>query len=572
MKESSSIPDTFKTVEVTQQDNRLYEDNDESNKRLRELGYQVEFRREMSFFGVLGMSFCAIGILTGMSSAFQTGLFSGGPLAELHLEICSLFMLFIALSLAEICIIVIRCQVITHNSPTMGGLYFWVCKMKPDAPALGCKTIFLSNSILCTGWIYTIAMVLTGTSGNLSVALYIASLVEIGQQTTLKRVEIAAIAWGVNIASGVLNTVGTKAIGRMSSFNMWWTVGGTLILVITLLVKAPEKRRGRVSSFQNSGAFVFTDYENFTGWQSKGFVVLLGFLQAVYTLEGCETAAQVAEEARRAEFLAPVAVVGSIIGSWVVGLAYMLALLFSVQSIPSVQSTSYAIPIAQLYFGAVGRRLTLMCLTIITLAQFMAAATAFTASSRLFYALARDEAFPMKRHFMSLNRFQAPFVGIWLSVAVGCLISCAYIGSVIAFNAILSSAAISVMLGYLQPIIIRNGGTWPLSSWTMVVVDQPNQLIGMHELLSSSNVCLQFVPFVPTNHIFICVLFILPTASPVTQLNMNYSVVSIGGIILIVGFTWALWGRRHFNGPLHTNPGFGALSKAPPSEPKISTV
>ena len=30
--------------------------------------------------GVLGISFCAIGILTGMSSAFQTGLFSGGPL------------------------------------------------------------------------------------------------------------------------------------------------------------------------------------------------------------------------------------------------------------------------------------------------------------------------------------------------------------------------------------------------------------------------------------------------------------------------------------------------------------
>lgn len=53
---------------------------DESNKRLRELGYKSEFRRDMSLFGVLGISFCAIGILTGMSSAFQTGLFSGGPL------------------------------------------------------------------------------------------------------------------------------------------------------------------------------------------------------------------------------------------------------------------------------------------------------------------------------------------------------------------------------------------------------------------------------------------------------------------------------------------------------------
>ncbi len=52
----------------------------ESDQRLQELGYKSEFRRDMSLFGVLGISFCAIGILTGMSSAFQTGLFSGGPL------------------------------------------------------------------------------------------------------------------------------------------------------------------------------------------------------------------------------------------------------------------------------------------------------------------------------------------------------------------------------------------------------------------------------------------------------------------------------------------------------------
>ena len=51
-----------------------------SDQRLRDLGYRSEFRRDMSLFGVLGISFCAIGILTGMSSAFQTGLISGGPL------------------------------------------------------------------------------------------------------------------------------------------------------------------------------------------------------------------------------------------------------------------------------------------------------------------------------------------------------------------------------------------------------------------------------------------------------------------------------------------------------------
>jgi hypothetical protein len=51
-----------------------------SDQRLLDLGYRPEFRREMSLFGVLGISFCSIGILNGMSSALQTGLFSGGPL------------------------------------------------------------------------------------------------------------------------------------------------------------------------------------------------------------------------------------------------------------------------------------------------------------------------------------------------------------------------------------------------------------------------------------------------------------------------------------------------------------
>ncbi|GJE93136.1 amino acid transporter [Phanerochaete sordida] len=467
-----------------------------SERRLNELGYKSEFRRDMSLFGVLGISFCAIGILTGMSSAFQTGLFSGGPLGLFWgWNICSLFMLFIALSLAEICSVF----------PTMGGLYFW------------------------TGWIYSIAMIFTGTSGNLSVALYLASLAEVGQGRTLTRVEIAAIAWGVNILSGIINTVGTKAIGALSTFNLWWTLGGTLVLVITLLVKAPVK---------NSAEFVFTDFENFTGWQSRGFVVLLGFLQAVYTLEGCETAAQVAEEAKRAELLAPLAVVGSIVGSWIIGLAYMLALLFSVQSIASVQATGYALPIAQLYFDAVGRRLTLLCLAVVMLAQLMAAVTAFTASSRLLYALARDDALPGKAWFTALNRFQAPYVGVWLSVLVGCVISCAYIGSAIAFNAILSSAAIAVMLSYLQPILIRT--LWPATS---LPARGPFSLGRWSWPINFASTLFT---------VFICVLFILPTATPVTELNMNYAIVAIGGVILIACIAWATWGRSHFFGPVRT--------------------
>jgi len=74
------MPDPAADIEHVAANPLTGKELDESDKRLMELGYKPEFRREMSLFGVLGISFCAIGILTGMSSAFQTGLFSGGPL------------------------------------------------------------------------------------------------------------------------------------------------------------------------------------------------------------------------------------------------------------------------------------------------------------------------------------------------------------------------------------------------------------------------------------------------------------------------------------------------------------
>lgn len=88
--------------------------------------------------------------------------------------------------------------------------------------------------------------------------------------------EIAAIAWGVNILSGLINTVGTKAIGKMSTFNIWWTLGGTFVLVITLLVKAPVKvgtsilydTCSDIGGLQNSAAFVFTDLEKYLHYLS----------------------------------------------------------------------------------------------------------------------------------------------------------------------------------------------------------------------------------------------------------------------------------------------------------------
>lgn len=478
-------------------------------RKLNDIGYKQEFKRDMSAMGIVTISFTAIGILTGMSSAFQSGLFAGGPLGLWWgWNVCSLFMFLIALSMAEIC----------SAFPTAGGLYYWVCRLRPDSKWLG----------FYTGNVYAWAMVFTGTSGLLSTALYMASAIEISGKT-LTRVEIAAIAWGFCILSGVVNHLGSKTIGRIAAFATWWTLGGTLVLVITLLVKAPVK---------NNAKFVFLDFENTTGYGSEGFVVMLGFLQAVYALEGAETAAQVAEEAKRADWLAPLGIASSIAGSWLIGVIYLLSLLFSLQSIPNIVGTSYSLPISQLFYDAAGPKLAQFLLVVIMIAQGSAAITAWTASSRLFFALARDRAFPFQSLFMSHNRFDVPYAGVWLSVVIGCAICAAYIGSVVAFNAILSAAAISVLLAYGMPIMCR--------------VFWPNGLDGFkgpfHLGKFSWPINVASLAFIGVMSIF----FILPTAHPVTALNMNYAVVAIGGLIILVSFQYLLWGRKVYNGVVHT--------------------
>ncbi|EJU00128.1 hypothetical protein DACRYDRAFT_55071 [Dacryopinax primogenitus] len=260
--------------------------------------------------------------------------------------------------------------------------------------------------------------------------------------------------------------------------------------------------------------------------------------------EGCETAAQVAEEAIKAERLCPIALSVSVAGSWFIGVIYLLSLLFSVQSIASVQNTSYALPITQLIYDAVGRELAILLIVIILVAQWAAALTAWTASSRLFFALARDRAFPFQKTFMTLSQTGAPYAGVWLSVFVGCVIAAAYIGSAIAFNGILAAAAIGVLLSYSVPIFCRV--FWPntLDERGPFTLGRYSWTLNLLSLLF----CL-----------FSCVLFILPTSTPVTSLNMNYAILAIGAILILVALQYLIWGQWIFRGVVTT---YGATSLA----------
>ena len=48
---------------------------------------------------------------------------------------------------------------------------------------------------------------------------------------------------------------------------------------------------------------------------------------------------------------------------------------------------------------------------------------------------------------------------------------------------------------------------------------------------------------------FISVLFMLPTASPITGSNFNYTVVAVVAVLGFAGTYWLVSARRWFTGP-----------------------
>lgn len=148
------------------------------------------------------------------------------------------------------------------------------------------------------------------------------------------------MAVGILIIHALLNIWDMQLISLMNEVSVWWSCGGLLVICAILANYTPK---------HNDIWWVFTDYENYTGFTSVPYVVMISMVCAGYTLFGCESVAQVAEETEEANNATPIAMVASIAVSWFVGLLFLLCLLFYTQDIQSIEDTQLAMPIAQLF-------------------------------------------------------------------------------------------------------------------------------------------------------------------------------------------------------------------------------
>jgi len=289
-----------------------------------------------------------------------------------------------------------------------------------------------------------------------------------------------------------------------------------------------------VPSKHASTTYVFTNIVNNTGWHSTLYVLLLGLLLAQYTFTGYDASAHMTEETRGADRSGPRGIVMSILVSLIAGWVLLIGITFAIQEQHYTLYTSALVPPAQIFATAIGATGAKLLLLVIIGAQLFCGMSSVTANSRMIYAFSRDGALPGSNIWHKVNkRTRTPTNAIWLAAAGALILGLPYLWNSAAYAAVTSIATIGLYIAYVAPTYLRlrlgdsfKRGPWNLGRWSYVV----------------GWIAVAWV-------VFITILFMLPTASPIGWGNFNYTVIAVLAVIGFAGIYWLVSAKNWFAGP-----------------------
>jgi amino acid transporter len=323
----------------------------------------------------------------------------------------------------------------------------------------------------------------------------------------------------------VLNQFGIRIVALLNDISVWWHIIGVL-LIVGLLVFVP--------SHHQSASFVFTHITNLTGWHSTIYVLALGLLLAQYTFTGYDASAHMTEETHNAATRGPRGIVMSILVSLIAGWILLIGLTFAIQHYSAEVSSATGEPPVQIFIDALGATTAKLLLLVVIGAQLFCGMSSVTANSRMIYAFSRDGALPGSSIWHKVNhRTRTPTNAIWLAAVGALILGLPYLWNSFAYAAVTSIATIGLYIAYVTPTFLRlrqganfRPGPWSLGRWS-----RPVGIIA----------CIWVA--------FITILFVLPTASPITLKTFNYAIVALLVVIGYAGIYWLVSAKNWFTGP-----------------------
>lgn len=500
-------------------ENRSGSKADEQDEgRLAQFGYKQELKRDWGLAHNFGVSFSIISVITGLTTLFSYGLNTGGPgVMSVGWIIVSFFTLLVAIAMAEI----------VSAIPTSGGPYFWSALLAPPK-----WSPFLA---WLTGWFNLLGQVAVTTGISFGLANLVATAATVKsttyEPTPAKTIGIYA---AILVSHGLVNTFGVHVLRYLNNVSIVLHSAGVTAICIAVLAKAPTHQ---------PASFVFSTFRDGTGadggdgWSiraSPAYVALCGGLLSQYTLTGFDASAHLSEETRKASWSAPIGVVSSVGFSAIFGFFVLMAFLFSIQDFEGVLNSKYEQPVLQIFVDVFGEDGALVLFSLIMICVWHCGLFSMTSNSRMMFAFARDGGIHPFFHSVDA-RFRSPIRTVWLAAILSFILALPSLGSSVAFAAATSIATIGLYISYGLPIMI--GLIWHEN---FVAMKGPFNLKGMSRPIAlAASVWIMLIT----------VIFCLPTANPVTDQTLNYTVVAVGIIAIGSILSWVVWAHRWFTGP-----------------------
>ena len=146
---------------------------------------------------------------------------------------------------------------------------------------------------------------------------------------------------------------------------------------------------------QSRASYVFTTYNNQSGFESGVYVTLIGCLSAASIFTGYDTAAHVAEETTAAHNSVPLGMIYSVVNALVLGLILIIGMNFCIPP-GGISTITYGDDdnpqsYATLWDMTVGREVAVVFLLITLVAIECSNCANLTSAARMIYSLARYE-------------------------------------------------------------------------------------------------------------------------------------------------------------------------------------
>ncbi|KAL8764289.1 MAG: hypothetical protein Q9203_007168 [Teloschistes exilis] len=257
-------------------------------------------------------------------------IYNGGPPGVIYEYIAaSVFYWIIGASIAEL----------ASAIPSSGGVYHWATI---TAGRYGRVCGWFAGWWNCLAWLLALAAQLQIVAAQ-SVSMY--AVMHDGFETARWQVFVTYIilAWIACFTVLYMN----RTLPSIQMFGGFLVIAGVFVTIVLCAVLPHVTHKGYATNHS-----VWEDWQNETGYESNGFVFLLGMLNGAYAVGTPDLLAHLAEEVPHPSSNLPKAILAQFTFGFLSGFCYLIAILYGITDLPAVLTSTYLFPLTEIYHQA----------------------------------------------------------------------------------------------------------------------------------------------------------------------------------------------------------------------------